>query len=89
MQSSTTVSCTCGKGRQQLVTDPERGEIICSKCGLVSPDRVVESRAEWRNFESEGVERSRAGSPMSLAQHDMGLSTTIGSENKDSSGRQL
>jgi transcription initiation factor TFIIB len=87
MQTSM-ISCICGPD-QQLVTDPECGEIVCSKCGLVSPDRVAESRAEWRTFDSEGVERARAGSPTSLAQHDMGLSTMIGKENKDSSGRQL
>ena len=87
MQTSI-LSCICGLD-QQLVTDPECGEIICSKCGLVSPDRVMESRAEWRTFDSEGTERARTGSPTSLAQHDMGLSTIIGKENKDSSGRQL
>jgi transcription initiation factor TFIIB len=87
MQTSI-LSCICGLD-QQLVTDPECGEIICSKCGLVSPDRVMESRAEWRTFDSEGTERARTGSPTSLAQHDMGLSTIIGKENKDSSGRRL
>lgn len=78
----------CGDD-QQLVTDLECGEIVCTKCGLVSPDRVAESRAEWRTFDSEKNERVRAGSPTSLAQHDMGLSTTIGKENIDSSGRHL
>lgn len=78
----------CGDD-QQLVTDLECGEIVCTKCGLVSPDRVAESRAEWRTFDSEKNERARAGSPTSLAQHDMGLSTTIGKENIDSSGRHL
>jgi transcription initiation factor TFIIB len=78
----------CGIG-QQLITDPECGEIVCSKCGLVSPDRIAESRAEWRIFDSEGSERIRTGSPTSLAQHDMGISSTIGRENIDSSGHQL
>jgi transcription initiation factor TFIIB len=88
MQRTSIISCICGPD-QQLVTDPECGEIVCTKCGLVSPERVIESRAEWRTFDSEGSERARAGSPTSLAQHDMGLSTMIGKENKDSSGRQL
>lgn len=88
MQSSTTVSCMCGKN-QQLVTDLESGEIACSKCGLVSSDRVQESRAEWRTFDSESNDRSRVGSPTTLAYHDMGLATVIGKENKDSSGRKL
>lgn len=87
MQTSI-MSCICSPG-QQLITDPECGEIICGKCGFVSPDRVAESRAEWRTFYSEGSERKRTGSPTSLAYHDMGLSTIIGKENKDSSGHHL
>lgn len=87
MQIST-VTCMCNKG-QQLVTDLESGEIACSKCGLVSSDRIQESRAEWRTFESEGNDRSRVGSPSTLTFHDMGLATVIGKENRDSSGRQL
>lgn len=88
MKTTSIVSCMCGADRR-LVTDVECGEIVCTKCGLVSPDRVAESRAEWRTFDSEKNERVRAGSPTSLAQHDMGLSTTIGKENIDSSGRHL
>lgn len=87
MQYST-LSCVCGNG-QQLVTDLESGEIVCSKCGFVSSDRVQESRAEWRTFGSEGNDRSRVGSPTTLAYHDMGLATVIGKQNKDSSGRKL
>jgi transcription initiation factor TFIIB len=78
----------CGKG-QQLVTDLESGEIACSKCGLVSSDRIQESLPEWRTFDSDGSNRSRVGSPSTLAYHDMGLATVIGKENRDSSGRQL
>jgi transcription initiation factor TFIIB len=88
MQRISIVSCICGSD-QRLVTDPECGEIICSQCGLVSPERATESRAEWRTFNSEDAGRARAGSPTSLAQHDMGLSTIIGNENKDSSGHKL
>lgn len=86
MQTSI-LSCMCGSG--QLVTDLESGEIACSKCGLVLSERAQESRAEWRIFDSESNDRSRVGSPTSLAYHDMGLATVIGKENKDSSGRQL
>ena len=85
---TSTVSCTCVKG-QQLVTDLESGEVACSKCGLVSSDRIQESLAEWRTFESAGSDRSRVGSPSTLTLHDMGLATVIGKENRDSSGRQL
>jgi transcription initiation factor TFIIB len=86
MQSS--IMCRmCNSGRQ--VTDLESGEIVCNNCGLVSPDKAVESRAEWRTFDSENKGRQRVGSPSSLAFHDMGLSTIIGKANKDSAGRNL
>ena len=87
MQTSI-LSCKCGS-LQQLITDAECGELICSKCGLVCLDKIPEARAEWRNFDSVVTERKRTGMPSTLALHDMGLSTVIGNENKDSSGRQL
>ena len=86
MQTSI-LCCVCNGG--PLITDSESGETICTSCGLVSPDRSIESRAEWRTFDSEKNDRVRAGSPASLAYHDMGLATVIGKTNKDSSGRQL
>jgi transcription initiation factor TFIIB len=84
MQTSI-MCCICNSGRQ--VTDLESGEIACSNCGLVSPDKAIESRAERRIFENNNL--SRVGSPSSLAFHDMGLATIIGKANKDSTGRRL
>jgi transcription initiation factor TFIIB len=86
MQTSI-VSCICDSGRQ--VTDPESGEIICNNCGRVSADKAMESRAEWRSFDSENNSSQRVGSPRSLAFHDMGLSTIISKVNKDSAGHNL
>lgn len=87
MQSAILCSI-CKEGR--TVTDPESGEIICRKCGIVISDRLQESRPEWRAFSSDEFnDRSRAGIPRSLARHDMGLSTVIGKSNKDASGRAL
>jgi transcription initiation factor TFIIB len=86
MQSSI-VCCICDSGRQ--VTDVVSGEIICGNCGWVSPDKAIESRAEWRTFASENNSRQRVGSPSSLAFHDMGLSTIIGKVNKDAAGHNL
>ena len=79
--------CSCGK--DHLVTDWESGEIACSKCGRVSSDRLQEIRPEWRMFDSGGSDRTRVGSPASLAYHDMGLATMIGKENKDSTGHKF
>jgi transcription initiation factor TFIIB len=76
-----------------LVTDSESGEIICANCGMVMLDNIQESRPEWRTFtttdEANNTRRIRTGMPTSLARHDMGLATMIGSEDKDASGRKI
>ena len=79
----------CNSGR--MVTDLESAEVVCGSCGLVSPDKAMESRSEWTTFESDNRSggRQRVGSPNSLAFHDMGLSTIISNQNKDSSGHTL
>jgi transcription initiation factor TFIIB len=67
----------CGSG--DLFTDEERGEIVCNACGLVVEDSIVDTSQEWREFDSQQVEkRRRTGAPLSESKHDRGLSTTIG-----------
>lgn len=72
-----------------MISDPESGENVCGKCGLVSSDKTVETRPEWRNFAGEADHKTRTGSPASLARHDMGLATVIGRENRDAKGALL
>ena len=85
----TSIICSvCSDG--QMVTDPESGEIICRNCGIVMLDKIQESRPEWRAFTADdGNDRSRTGTPSSLARHDMGLSTVIGRADKDASGNAI
>jgi len=77
----------CDTGR--IVTDLDSGEMVCGSCGIVLPDVITAGRAEWRTFEPGNDNRQRVGAPNSLAFHDMGLSTIIGNENQDSTGRKL
>ena len=76
-----------------MVTDPESAEVVCASCGLVSADKAIESRADLTRFESDNGRSSNnrqgVGLPNSLAFHDLGLSTLIGNQNKDSSGHTL
>jgi transcription initiation factor TFIIB len=77
-------------GKTNLVTDGSGSEVYCSDCGLVIKERIVDAGPEWRSFSSEEKgDRSRAGSPTSIAVHDMGLATVIGGLNKDASGRSI
>lgn len=89
MQTSITCSI-CNNNSGQIITDNESGEIICRNCGIVMLDKIQESRPEWRAFTADdGNDRSRTGTPSSLARHDMGLSTVIGRADKDASGNAI
>jgi transcription initiation factor TFIIB len=86
----TSIICSLCSNQDQMVTDPESGEIICSNCGQVISEKALETQAEWRAFTTDEVnDRSRTGMPTSLARHDKGLSTIIGRANKDASGQVL
>ncbi|MFX0064344.1 MAG: transcription initiation factor IIB [Candidatus Hermodarchaeota archaeon] len=77
-------------GSTNIISDENRGEKICVRCGIVSGDRLIDGGAEWRAFNSEERdERSRVGSPITYTVHDKGLSTIIGYENRDSLGNKL
>jgi transcription initiation factor TFIIB len=81
----------------QIITDSESGELICSRCGQVISDKFEQEGPEWRNFisSSSGSQsngnnsRSRVGMSTSLARHDMGLSTIIGRTDRDASGQKI
>ena len=78
----------CAKG--PMVTDSSGAELFCSSCGFVLKEQIVDTGREWRAFSSEEAnQREHTGLPSSLALHDMGLSTIIGLENKDASGKLL
>ncbi|NIP61684.1 MAG: transcription initiation factor IIB, partial [Nitrosopumilaceae archaeon] len=78
----------CGKGT--MLTDSNTGETFCSKCGYVVTDRVEQEGPEWRSFSKEENEnKTRTGTPTSLAMHDMGLATVINPQNRDASGKPL
>jgi transcription initiation factor TFIIB len=78
-------------GKNTIVLDSTTGEQFCTNCGYVAVERIMETGPEWRNFAKEQgeVDRSRTGTPSSLAMHDMGLATLIGKENEDASGHAL
>jgi transcription initiation factor TFIIB len=77
-------------GKISMLTDNVTGERFCGGCGFVISERVDETGPEWRSFsKDESDDRSRTGSPTSLAMHDMGLATIIDHANKDVTGKPL
>ena len=79
---------TCPEcGGTEVVRDNEKGEVICTTCGLVLSDHRIDTGPEWRAFTSdERDERARTGAPASFALHDKGLSTMIDWRDRDSKG---
>jgi transcription initiation factor TFIIB len=69
--------------------DPEAGEEVCSECGLVVSEDIVDPGPEWRAFTNiEKSTRPRTGMARSYALYDMGLSTSF-SGNRDAHGNRL
>jgi len=77
----------CGKS---LIGDYDTGELVCSSCGFVLEEYNEYRGPEWKaiNFE-EKEKRVRVGAPQTFSLHDLGLTTEIGTEAKDSHGKSL
>jgi len=41
-----------------LVTDLQRGEVVCAQCGLVVAEETIDTGPEWRSFDKEKRVRS-------------------------------
>jgi transcription initiation factor TFIIB len=76
--------------RQISVFDSSSGEFVCGNCGFVLKEKTEEVGYEWRAFSpEERDQKSHTGAPSTLSKHDMGLSTVIGYEFKDATGKTL
>ena len=63
-----------------LIEDYRAGDQICSECGLVVGDRVIDVGSEWRTFSNDqgGEDKSRVGGPENTLLGSCDLSTMIG-----------
>ena len=78
----------CGSARH--VKDHKRGEIVCSGCGLVIEDRIMDPGPEWRGFDAQQIlARQHTGDPVTYTLHDKGLSTVIDPRDRDAHGSSL
>ncbi|MHA2241737.1 MAG: transcription initiation factor IIB [Candidatus Thorarchaeota archaeon] len=88
IDSATYVCNVCSS--TEMFIDHTRGEVICSSCGLVISDRSIDMGPEWRAFTAdEQNSRQRVGGPIDWSKFDQGLTTIIGRQNVDASGRKL
>ncbi|MEM2905810.1 MAG: TFIIB-type zinc ribbon-containing protein [Candidatus Bathyarchaeia archaeon] len=76
-------------GSSELLTDLDRGEVVCAQCGLVVREQILATMPEWRApTPEEKALRQRTGPSTSYSLYDKGLSTVIW-VGHDSSGRRL
>ena len=63
-----------------LIEDYRAGDQICSECGLVVGDRVIDAGSEWRSISNEkgGEDKSRVGGAENSLPGSSNLSTMIG-----------
>ena len=83
--------CKNRKGKDVLlVTDANTGETMCSACGEVIIENVLELGPESSAQSGEDyMAKSRTGRKSTLAFNDMGLSTVIQQSDKDATGKNL
>lgn len=70
-----------------LIEDYRAGDLICSECGLVVGDRVIDVGSEWRTFSNEKADSdpSRVGAAENPLLNGSDLSTVIGRGTGDAS----
>jgi transcription initiation factor TFIIB len=74
----------------EWIKDSETGELICGNCGVVVPFQSIDRGPEWKAFTARQKEKSpRTGAPTNLMMHDKGLSTRIGWEGVDGTGKRM
>jgi transcription initiation factor TFIIB len=89
-------TCSCNGVKLPTITiyDPEKGEIVCSNCGVVIHDNIETIEPErGRLYYSSQIggnnKNIRPGMHFSLAIHDKGLSTVISHSNVDAYGTTI
>ncbi|MCW4048623.1 MAG: transcription initiation factor IIB [Candidatus Bathyarchaeota archaeon] len=89
--SATLENKTCEEcGSADIVTDKETGELVCTACGTVLVENLIDTGPEWRAFDLDQQQKlTRVGAPLTLTIHDKGLSTMISWQNQDATGRKL
>ena len=88
------LKCCPECGSEKFVDDPDAGEAVCSSCGLVVNDRVMNRGPDWRAYtQEERNAKAHVGPPSTLARHDKNLPTFIGysgaRNGRDGLGRRL
>lgn len=81
---------SCPECQSSLVDDVQNGEIICSGCGVVVADQIVDHGPETISSNLEDrMKLARATGQTTYSQHDLGITTEISISTKDFSGKTI
>lgn len=81
---------SCPECQSSLVDDVQNGEIICSGCGVVVADQMVDHGPETISSNLEDrMKLARATGQTTYSQHDLGITTEISISTKDFSGKTI
>jgi transcription initiation factor TFIIB len=81
---------SCPECQSSLVDDIQNGEIICSGCGVVVADQMVDYGPETKSANLEDrMKLARATGQTTYSQHDLGITTEIAISTKDFSGKTI
>ena len=70
----------CKEDPPNLIEEFSSGDTVCTSCGIVVGDRIIDTRSEWRTFANDdhnGDDPSRVGEVASSLQDDEGLRTQV------------
>lgn len=78
-KESVTVQCDKHPGAL-LIEDYRAGDMVCSQCGLVVGDRIIDVSSEWRTFsnDKEAKDMSRVGAVENQLLNGEDLTTYVG-----------
>ncbi len=75
---------------KRIIRDYEKGELLCSSCGLIITESIHDMGPEWRAFDSEQKEKkARGGAPIKFMRPNKGLVTEIDQYNRDIRGGKI
>ena len=80
----------CTVCKSSVIDDAEKGEKICSGCGIVMQEHMEDHGPEARsNSLEDKMKLARATGQTSYSQHDLGIATEISVGATDFSGKKI
>ncbi|CAG8484240.1 3844_t:CDS:1 [Scutellospora calospora] len=74
----------CKNPRPKIIEEYANGDLVCGDCGLVLGDHMIDTRPEWRSFQTDDGEKdvSRVGAAADPLLQGAALETTISSKGR-------